>query len=140
MKIMLIAIVFCLCNQTSEAQQILDSMDAVVAAPKNHKVLFENDSIRVLEVIILPGEKENIHHHQRRSLFIVTSPARCRWYENGVINESATMPKSSDSRPYTSFVLPMNDPLHWTENIDTISFKAIRIEFKEKKKRVWQEH
>jgi hypothetical protein len=31
------------------------SMDAVVAAPESHRVLFENDDVRVLEVIIAAG-------------------------------------------------------------------------------------
>ena len=39
-------------------------LDAVTAAPKNHKVLFENDRLRVLEVILEPNEEEPIHHHR----------------------------------------------------------------------------
>jgi hypothetical protein len=46
------------------------ALDAVVAAPANHKVLFENDSLRVLEVTLAAGEEEPIHHHRWRSVFI----------------------------------------------------------------------
>ena len=33
--------------------------DAVAAAPNNHRVLLENDNMRVLEVTVQPGEREN---------------------------------------------------------------------------------
>lgn len=41
----------------------MKSLDAVVAAPKHHKVLLENDYIRVLETLIPPGEQTEIHTH-----------------------------------------------------------------------------
>jgi hypothetical protein len=39
-------------------------LDALVASAEHHKLLFENQFVRVLEVRILPGEKTNIHTHQ----------------------------------------------------------------------------
>ena len=46
------------------------SLDAVIAAPANHKVLFENDRLRVLEVILEPEEEEPTHHHRWPSVFV----------------------------------------------------------------------
>ena len=46
------------------------ALDAVAAAPANHKVLFENDRLRVLEVILAPNEEEPTHHHRWPSVFI----------------------------------------------------------------------
>ena len=46
------------------------SLDAVLAAPANHKVLFENDRLRVLEVILEPEEEEPTHHHRWPSVFV----------------------------------------------------------------------
>src|SRR3984957_16302582 len=51
-----------------------DSMDSVNAAPKNHKVLFENDHIRLLEVTVQPGETENMHGHKYPSVFMMDAP------------------------------------------------------------------
>ena len=45
-------------------------LDAVIAAPGNHKVLFENDRLRVLEVILEPAEEEPVHHHRWPSVFV----------------------------------------------------------------------
>ncbi|MCV3206969.1 hypothetical protein OHD62_09975 [Mesorhizobium sp. YC-39] len=45
-------------------------LDAVIAAPANHKVVFENDRLRVLEVILEPNEEEPTHHHRWPSVFV----------------------------------------------------------------------
>ncbi|WP_246054318.1 MULTISPECIES: nuclear transport factor 2 family protein [Antarcticibacterium] len=46
-------------------------LDAVIAAPKNHKILLENDQVRVLEVSLAPGEKEPLHHHKWPSVLYI---------------------------------------------------------------------
>jgi hypothetical protein len=45
--------------------------DALQAAPKSHKLLFENALVRVLEVDLpKPGENVSMHHHRWPSLVI----------------------------------------------------------------------
>lgn len=46
------------------------ALDAVVAAPKRHKVLFENENIRVIEVTLEPNDEEPVHHHRWPSIFV----------------------------------------------------------------------
>ena len=46
------------------------ALDAVLAAPKHHKVLFENDRLRVLEVTLEPDDEEPVHHHRWPSVFV----------------------------------------------------------------------
>lgn len=46
------------------------ALDAVVAAPSNHKVIYENERLRVLEVVLEPDEEEPIHHHRWPSVFV----------------------------------------------------------------------
>jgi hypothetical protein len=46
------------------------ALDAVTAAPANHKVLFENDRLRVLEVTLESGDEEPMHHHRWPSVFV----------------------------------------------------------------------
>jgi len=45
-----------------------DGYDAVRAAPKSHKVVFENVLVRVLEVSVSPGTTVPMHHHRWPSL------------------------------------------------------------------------
>lgn len=47
------------------------ALDAVVAAPRHHKVLFENDRLRVLEVTLDPQDEEPVHHHRWPSVFVL---------------------------------------------------------------------
>jgi hypothetical protein len=46
-------------------------LDAVIAAPDNHRVLMDDETIRVLEVTVEPGEREPLHHHRWPSLMVV---------------------------------------------------------------------
>ena len=46
-------------------------LDAVIAATKNHRVLMEDDAVRVLEVTVDPGERENLHHHRWPSIMVI---------------------------------------------------------------------
>ena len=47
------------------------STEAVHAAPNNHRVLFENDSVRLLEVTVQPGQTEPLHWHMYPSVFAI---------------------------------------------------------------------
>jgi hypothetical protein len=46
------------------------ALDAVVAAPKHHKVLFENENLRVIEVTLESNDEEPVHHHRWPSVFV----------------------------------------------------------------------
>lgn len=47
-----------------------DGFDAVQAAPKSHKVVFENALVRVLEVSVVAGETVPMHHQRWPSLLV----------------------------------------------------------------------
>jgi hypothetical protein len=47
------------------------SYDSVAAAPRNHKVLFEDPKVRLIEVTLWPGEREHMHGHPYPSVFAV---------------------------------------------------------------------
>src|ERR1700730_1236101 len=52
-----------------------DGFDAVQAAPNSHKVIFENEFIRVVQVTLPPaGHAEPMHFHRWPSLFIGYDP------------------------------------------------------------------
>jgi len=48
-------------------------LDAVIAAPDNHKTLLENEIVRMLEVTVAPGEVEPLHHHRWPSVLYIQS-------------------------------------------------------------------
>jgi hypothetical protein len=61
-------------ENANPSENIDDPLDAIIAAPKNHKVLYEDDHVRVLEVTVQPGEIENMHHHPCASVFAHDAP------------------------------------------------------------------
>lgn len=58
--------------QTGNPADWPPELDAVIAAPENHKILLENDHVRVLEVTLAPGELEPLHHHRWPSALHIT--------------------------------------------------------------------
>ena len=51
----------------------LDELDGVVIAPNIHKVIFENDEVRVLETTIVAAETTPLHTHLRPTVMYVIS-------------------------------------------------------------------
>src|SRR5262245_11823712 len=83
-----------------------DSLDAVLAAPSSHRVLFENEHTRVLEVTIAPGEREPEHTTRGRASWWSTSP-----------RAFATTPRASSPsphRPRTPLLRPGRGSVGWT--------------------------
>ena len=68
-------------------------LDALIAAPQHHKLLFENEMVRVLDTNIPPGEITNIHTHQNpASLYIISWSDFIRYDTDGnVIVDSKAM-------------------------------------------------
>jgi hypothetical protein len=108
-----------------------NSLDAVAAAPDSHRVLFENEAVRVLAVEVGPGEKEPEHTHESPSVMIVYQPTRIRYFgANGEPElESPEGPRPASARE-PKWMEP--EGLHAVENIDTMPFKAYRIELKDR--------
>lgn len=105
-----------------------DSCDAVIAAPRSHVIKLENDSVRVVEVIIPPGQKEPIHTHRWPSVMIVSSSAKIRYYDAGGIATEIPRRNVNANNPYVEWLDP--EGLHAVENIDTIPYRALRVELK----------
>jgi predicted metal-dependent enzyme (double-stranded beta helix superfamily) len=107
-----------------------DSLDAVLAAPGSHRVLFENDRARVLEVTIAPGEREPEHTHRWPSIMVVHQPARIRYYTGDTLTFTSTeQPSPAGSGPQVSWLEPEGP--HSVQNTDSRTYGAFRIELKQ---------
>jgi hypothetical protein len=103
-------------------------MDALQAAPGSHRVLLENDRVRVLEVVIEPGAREPEHTHQAASVMIVDEPARIRYYAGGELRFESRVGSGSPPGVRVRWLEPEGP--HSVENIDEHRYHAIRIELK----------
>jgi hypothetical protein len=54
-----------------------DSLDALIAAPSYHTVLFENETVRVLHTRIPPGATAPIHTHRWPCVVFIQSWSDC---------------------------------------------------------------
>jgi hypothetical protein len=103
-----------------------ESLDALAAAPRSHKLLLDHRCVRVLEIAIEPGVKEPEHTHRWPSVMIVDRPARIRYYERGrLVFES---PSRLDDRPVPRVEWLAPEGPHAVENIDEHSYHAFRVE------------
>lgn len=112
-----------------EAWPYTDSLDAVMAAPDTHKILLENERVRVLEVAIPPHTKEPVHTHRWPSVIRVDVRSKIRYYnaQGKVLFESGSTNRK-DMKPVTQWLEP--EAPHAVENMTDIPYHAIRVELK----------
>jgi hypothetical protein len=103
------------------------ALDAVAAASNSHKVLYEDDSVRILDIVLLPGVKEPVHTHQWKSAMIIALPTpRIRYYDDK--GKSTDYPACRKKGLSTEGIDPEGP--HAVENLGNISYCAIRVEYK----------
>jgi mannose-6-phosphate isomerase-like protein (cupin superfamily) len=104
-------------------------LDALVAAPEHHRLLLENEFVRVLDTLILPGQKTALHTHQFPSTLYVMSWSECIRYDqdNKILFDSA----NAGFVPAEGFVL-WSGPLaaHSLENVGKKDLHIISVELK----------
>lgn len=108
-----------------------ESLEATHAAPKNHKVLFENDHVRLLEVSIQPGETENMHGHVWPSVFAydaVQPKGSNHILDGGTQSMSREFENADWYTPQCSTMGP--EAPHQVTDSDTFPLHFYRIEFK----------
>ena len=106
-----------------------DDLDALVAAPQHHKLLYENKQVRVLDTLILPGDITNLHTHRHpASLYILSWSDFIRYDADGnVMVDSRNM--SNPPLPHSAL---WSEPLmpHTLKNVGTQNLHVISVEIK----------
>lgn len=105
-----------------------ESLDALKAAGAHHRLLLENDSVRVLETLIHPGDQTPVHTHRWAAVHYV-----CSWSDyirrdgdGHVVRDSRTAPAPEAGTARWS------EPLgpHSVENIGVTDLRLILVELK----------
>ena len=104
-------------------------LDALVADPAHHTLLFENDAVRVIETVIAAGETTPLHTHRWPGTLHLLS-----WSE--IVRRDASGNVLMDSR--TNSLKPLADAVTWSpslalhtlENVGPTIFRAITTEIK----------
>jgi predicted metal-dependent enzyme (double-stranded beta helix superfamily) len=108
------------------------SFDAVAAAPNSHRVLLEDEKLRVLRVEVAPGVTEPIHDHRWPSVMYFEQPQPITYITYKLINGKPVETERFDAPAFAKSQTVRGDPegLHAVTNRGSAPFVAVRIEFK----------
>jgi hypothetical protein len=108
-----------------------DSLDALVAAPKFHRVLFENDRVRVLEVTVPPHVREPLHTHRWPSVLYRELSCPLRYFDaTGQVRHESSKPyQQGPTKARARWQEP--EAPHAVENMGEVADRFIRVEYKQ---------
>lgn len=106
-----------------------EHLDALLAAPRHHALLFENDAVRVLDTRIKAGDRTPVHTHRWPAALYILS-----WSQ--FIRRDARGEIVVDSRMVPSLANPSHAlwsqalAAHSLENVGTTDLHVISVEIK----------
>lgn len=104
------------------------ALDAVIAAPAHHRVVLENERVRVLETRIEPGETTALHTHRWPCVLHIQSWSDfVRRDEHGAVVLDSRAAKLSPPPVLWSGPLPP----HTLENVGPAAIHLLSIELKD---------
>lgn len=107
-----------------------ERLDAMTAATKYHRILFENERVRVLDTHIAPGDTVPLHTHRWPSVMYVMSFSDFIRYDahGNVLLDSRTI----SSKPQPGEIM-WSSPLepHTLKNTGSIDLHVVSIELKD---------
>jgi hypothetical protein len=109
-----------------------DSLDAVIAAPSYHRLVLENERVRVLDTRIPAGDTVPVHTHRWPAIYYTIAPGDFvrRDGEGKVLFDSRTVPGML-SASAANFIECL--PPHSVENVGPAEIHLISVELKDDK-------
>lgn len=104
-----------------------ENLDALIAAPENHKLLLENEKVRVLDTLIRPGDTTPVHTHANPSVFYILSWSDFVRYD-GDGNVMTDTRQNDGDPPDVLWSEPLGP--HAVENVGKADLHVIGIEVK----------
>jgi mannose-6-phosphate isomerase-like protein (cupin superfamily) len=106
-----------------------DSLDALAAAPGFHRLLLENDDVRVLETRIGPGETVPVHTHRWPSILYVLETAHfVRRDDRGSVLGDTRAAGTLPEQGVVVWIAAM--PPHTVENTGDSVIRLLNVELK----------
>ena len=113
----------------AEAAKWPDSLEAVIAASGNHRVVLENERIRVLDVTVGPGENEPLHMHRMPSVLYITAEDDIQDFDaDGKLIYDTRSQKEPPKTPYAEWMPPQAP--HRVVNRSKNALRLYRVEVK----------
>jgi quercetin dioxygenase-like cupin family protein len=116
-------------NQSVETEAHF--LDAAIAAPEQHRVVFENERVRITDFRVKPGETVPAHTHRWASVNYVLSLSDFLSYDGDGNLKLDSRTGKTDIKEGSAFCLPPFPPTHSVENIGETDIHAISVELKD---------
>lgn len=118
-------------DQKGQSVQTLPvSLDGPVAAPEHHKVIFENERVRVVELRVKPGDTIPVHTHRWATVNYVVNHSDFLSYDADGNLKHDSREAQSEIKEGAAFFLPSFPPLHSVENIGDSELRGVSVELK----------
>jgi beta-alanine degradation protein BauB len=104
------------------ASPLAPAQDPAVVNVSLVRVTLDNDRVRVFEVVLPPGEKEQLHSHPAYVVHVLAG---------GRIRNHAADGRTSESELATGETIYREPLIHWAENIGTTTIRLIVVELKD---------
>jgi quercetin dioxygenase-like cupin family protein len=114
---LIVSVALLLCTPITSSGQ-----DAVAVSPDVYSVLFENDEVRLMEMVYAPGQRDAPHSHPKYAVSVM---------EGGTLRAHLSDGETVDNvveRGQTFLLDPVER--HWAENVGDTRIRVIVIEFK----------
>jgi hypothetical protein len=107
-----------------------DSLDALVAAPDHHTLVFENSRVRVVRTRIPAGQTVPVHTHRWAFVLCISkwSDLVRRDLQGNILMD--TRSEREKPRPHTAIWQESLTP-HSVENVGDTEFDALNVEIKD---------
>jgi quercetin dioxygenase-like cupin family protein len=97
------------------------AQDPAVVNAKTIQVKLENDRVRVLEAVLQPGDKEQLHNHPSYVTYVLAGGTVRIHGADGTVRESTVR---------TGDVIYRDPVTHWAENIGDTPVRFLLVELK----------
>lgn len=116
-------------SESSHSTEWPEELDALVASPEHHKLLLENDLVRVIDTLILPGQITKVHTHKwPASLYIISWSDFIRYDAEGSIMVDSRKLLETPSPTSALWSGPLKP--HALENVGEKEIHIISVEIK----------
>jgi len=109
------------------------NLDAIAAAPSSHRILMEDDRMRVLRVEVAPGATEPVHDHRWPSVMYFEQPQPITYIAYKLVDGKPVETRRIDAPALAISQTVRGEPegLHAVLNRGSAPFLAVRFEFKD---------
>jgi mannose-6-phosphate isomerase-like protein (cupin superfamily) len=104
-------------------------LDGVNAAPEHHRVLFENDRVRVIETVVKVGDTTPVHTHPRTVMYVVSGDQFIRRDDTGKVMADTRREGKDFKMP--PVIWSDGTPPHVIENPGSQDLVVIGVELKD---------